>query len=164
MGPGVEMLSPSLWMYSDLRDTGEKFFKTVCTPTCLSQPAWEKAGRMTVVWVETIKFCHWRLELTYCENLLVSCRDSGNRYREVTDQVHDRIPSSKVKMPGLPRLEDFSQSLSPDSYRKCFISHFGIREVCISTTKPNSSFIKIAWIFMLSTNIYSVLKRSKTTC
>lgn len=129
-----------------------RFFQNVPTPTCLSQPAWEKEG-ITVVWVETIKFCHCRLEPAFCETWLVGCRDSGNRHREAADQVNDRIPTSKVKMLGLPRFEDVSRSLSPDSYSKCSspILAFGR-----SSTKPSSSFLEIAWIFLLSTNVSSM--------
>lgn len=158
IGLGVEMLSPSWSKCSDWKDTGKSFSKTVYTPTCLSQPAREKEGRMAVVWVETIKFCHCRLEPTYCETWLVGCRDSGNRHRETTDQVNDRIPTSKVKMLGLPRFEDFSRSPSPDS---CANASFPISAFGRSSTKPSSLFLEIAWIFLLSTNISSVLSCQK---
>lgn len=120
---------------------GEHFFRMFCTATCLSHPGWEKEGRMTVVWVEMIKFCHWRLEPRYYGNLLVGCRNSRSRYREAADQVNDRIPASKVRVPGPPRLQDLSQSPSSDNYSNSSspVLAFG---KSISTAKPSHSIYR----------------------
>lgn len=135
----------------------------VCTATCLFHPGWEKEGRMTVVCVETIKFCHWGLEPRHFESLLVGCRDSRSTYREIADQVNDRIPASKVKVPGLPRLQEFSQSPSPDNYNNASSPVLAFWKSVSPQQNPAIQFFRIPWIFMLSTTISLVSKQLKTT-
>ena len=116
------MFSPTLWMYLDLKDTGEKFFQNhLCSHIASHSQlgrrrgAWQLSGlRQLNSVIGAWTYILWKFVFKK-KKFVGGLQGFWKEIWEETYQVNERIQVFKVKTPGRPRLEDFSQSPFPDT-------------------------------------------------